>query len=154
MNREGHTGPNGAMPSDSEAKLTSMRESHMSKLKRLADEVAEELPKELFRELNGGIVIAERTKRHRQSDPRQPLYVLGEYNRSSSMGRYIILYGGSILRLYGRLSDEQLKAELRRIIRHEFTHHIESLSGVRDLGVEDEKMLMQYKCRFSDPHAD
>ena len=102
------------------------------------------IPEELLRELHGGIALTEQVKMHASSDPRKPLYVLGEYLTSYHTGRHIMLYGGSIDRVYGHLPDEELKKELDRIIRHELTHHIESLSGIRDLEVYDEVMLKEY----------
>jgi len=35
-------------------------------------------------------------------------------------------------------------------LKHEFTHHLESLSGLRDLEKEDEKFLEEY-LRFKRP---
>lgn len=117
----------------------------MDRLRALCDEAAEGIPEELLRELHGGIALTEQAKVHASSDPRKPLYILGEYLNSYHTGRHIMLYGGSIDRVYGHLPDEELKRELERIIRHELTHHIESLSGVRDLEVYDEEMLEEYR---------
>ena len=94
---------------------------------------------------NGGIILSPITKAHPQSDPKKPLLVLGEYRNSPQMGRSIVLYGGSILRSYGNLPDEKLKAEVRHILRHEFTHHLESLSGTNDLEIDDAVKLNRYK---------
>lgn len=120
----------------------------MDSLKRMVDEISAELPQEFFNQLHGGIALTERAKKHPQSDPRKPLYILGEYHNSHSFGRHIILYGKSILRVHGKLSDEELKDELRRIVRHEFTHHLESLSGTRDLEIYDEIRLENYKAEL------
>lgn len=117
----------------------------MDRLRALCDEAAEGIPEELLRELHGGIALTEQVKLHASSDPRKPLYVLGEYLNSYHTGRHIMLHGGSIDRVYGQLSDEELKKELDRIIRHELTHHIESLSGVRTLEVYDEVRLKEYR---------
>lgn len=89
--------------------------------------------------------MSDRAKLHKSSDPHKPLYILGEYCNSSSIGRHIILYGGSIDRTYGTLSDDALKKELERIIKHELTHHWESLSGLRDLEIYDADMIQKYK---------
>ena len=121
------------------------REEKLRQLQRLSDEVAAELPQEFFRELSGGISLSDRVKRHSQSDPSRPLLILGEYRNDRVLGRSIMLYGGSIISTYGNLPETELKKELRRIIRHEFTHHIESLSGTRDLEIEDEIRLEAYK---------
>ncbi|GEM_PF-277473 len=121
------------------------RESRMQQIQRLADEVAEELPKPFFEKLDGGVALTEGTKVHPKSDPRKPLLILGEYRNDRNLGRSIMLYGGSIIRTYGHLPEAELKNELRRIIRHEFTHHIESLSGTRDLEIWDEVQLAEYR---------
>lgn len=115
------------------------------RLKRLADEVAGEIPEEMLKHLHGGISMSDGSKLHKGSDPHKPLYILGEYCNSSSIGRHIILYGGSIDRVYGAFSDDALKKELERIIKHELTHHWESLSGTRDLEIYDAEMLEKYK---------
>ncbi len=117
----------------------------LERLRRLADEAAREIPEELLMHLHGGISMSDRSKLHKSSDPHKPLYILGEYCNSSSIGRHIILYGGSIDRTYGTLSDDALKKELDRIIKHELTHHWESLSGIRDLEIYDAIMIKKYK---------
>lgn len=117
----------------------------LERLRRLADEAAREIPEKLLMHLHGGISMSDRSKLHKSSAPNKPLYILGEYCNSSSIGRHIILYGGSIDRIYGTLSDNALKKELDRIIKHELTHHWESLSGVRDLEIYDAEMIRKYK---------
>ncbi|MBR0157344.1 MAG: hypothetical protein IJM20_07515 [Clostridia bacterium] len=121
------------------------RESRMQLLQRLSDEVAEELPLEFFEKLDGGIALTDGMKVHPRSDPKKPLLILGEYRNDRNLGRSIMLYGGSILRTYGHLPEAELKKELRGIIRHEFTHHIESLCGERGLEVWDEYRLAEYQ---------
>ena len=39
------------------------------------------------------------------------------------------------------------KEELRNVLIHEFTHHLESLVGERDLEIEDARELAKYKQR-------
>lgn len=117
----------------------------MNRLKLVCDEVVETIPDELLYMLHGGISLTERFKFHPASIPEKPLYILGEYCRSASTGRYIMLYGGSILRTYGNYDDEKLKAELDRIIRHELTHHWESLSGTAELELLDSISIQRYK---------
>lgn len=121
------------------------RESRMQQLQRLSDEVAGELPREFYEKLSGGIALTDAMKFHPQSVPQKPLLILGEYRNDRNLGRSIMLYGGSILRTYGHLPEPALKDELRRIIRHEFTHHIESLCGERGLEIWDEYRLAEYK---------
>ena len=94
---------------------------------------------------NSLVVIGAQVTHTEFSDPKNPLLVLGEYRNSPQMGRSIVLYGGSILRSYGNLPDEKLKAEVRHILRHEFTHHLESLSGTNDLEIDDAVKLNRYK---------
>ena len=121
------------------------RESKLDQIRRLSDECVQELPPEFLKKLNGGVSLTDRVKQHPQSEPSRPLLILGEYRTDPNLGRSIMLYGGSIIRAYGRLPEAALKAELRRIIRHEFTHHIESLSGTRDLEIYDEIRLEEYR---------
>lgn len=98
------------------------------------DGVADGLPAELSRELNGGINMVPDEKR----DLKTPsFYILGEYIKSRAMGRYIVLYYGSFRRLYGGKSDEELKKHLKDVLIHELTHHNESLAGDHDLEVKD-----------------
>lgn len=114
-------------------------------LGEIADEIASGLPREIYSKLNGGIVLTENVKLHTQSNPVHPLYVMGEYINSPRLGRHIALYGGSILKIYGYMDRNALKKELESIIKHELTHHWESLSGVRDLEIYDEARLENYK---------
>lgn len=108
----------------------------------ILDELAEELPEEFFYELNGGIVLLSDTVR----DPRGKggLYTLGCYFSGGEMGRYIAIYYGSFGRVFPGASKEELKAELRKTLRHEFRHHVESLSGENGLEVEDALFLQNY----------
>lgn len=121
------------------------KENKLDLIRRLSDECVQELPQEFLKKLNGGVALTDRVKKHPQSEPARPLLILGEYRTDPNLGRSIMLYGGSIIRAYGHLPEEALKDELRRIIRHEFTHHIESLSGTRDLEIWDEIRLEEYR---------
>ena len=114
---------------------------------QLADEVADEIPPEFFRELNGGIILQRAAKLHRDSVPAAPLYVMGEYCRSRMMGRHINLYFGSMNAVYGHCSDEEMKARIRSTVFHEFRHHLEALGGSRELEVEDARRLAEYRSR-------
>ena len=108
----------------------------------LLDEVAEELPAEVFQELNGGVSLLNETKRS-QNDPDGGLYTLGEYRRDQ-MGRYIVLYYGSICIVHGNKTREELRAGLKKLLTHELTHHLESLAGERDLEIKDKRYLENY----------
>ena len=112
----------------------------------ILDELAEELPYEFFKELNGGILLL--PERKISSDAiDNDLFVLGEYHHSFSMGRYIVIYYGSFEYLYGNLQREEMKDQLRKTLRHEFTHHMESLGGLKDLEIDDERRLAKYRYR-------
>ena len=112
----------------------------------ILDEMAEELPIEFYRELNGGVVLLPKTKVHPKSaDPRR-LYILGEYhNESHGLGRYITIYYGSFIRVHGHDSPDRQMDELKRVLFHEFTHHIESLAGERGLEIKDAALIARYR---------
>ena len=107
----------------------------------ILDKLAEELPPEFYRELNGGILLVPEYK----PSPHGPdLMIMGEYIVSHSMGRMIKIYYGSFERMFGWMDEEHLTEELREVLRHEFTHHIESLAGERGLEIKDEQQLRDY----------
>ena len=107
---------------------------------RILDELAEELPEEFYRDLNGGILLVPEEKR---SPHGNDLYIMGEYIRSS-LGRMIKIYYGSFERMYSWMDEDQLTEQLREVLRHEFTHHIESLAGERGLEIKDEQQIQEY----------
>jgi hypothetical protein len=51
------------------------------------------------------------------------------------------------MRLYPYADEKRIKDELRRVVRHEFTHHIESLAGERGLEIKDAIAMERYKHR-------
>ena len=108
----------------------------------MLDEVASELPDGIFKELNGGVSLLPETKLN-HADPDGGLYTLGEYHRDQ-MGRYIVIYYGSIRAVHGNDTREQMRANLKKVLTHELTHHIESLAGERDLEIKDEIDLAEY----------
>ena len=107
------------------------------------DRLAEELPEVFYKDLNGGIVLLPEAKESYYSR-KNDLYTLGEYHRGGAMGSYIKIYYGSFERLFGHLSDEDMEKELRKTLRHEFRHHMESLSGERGLEIEDDVFIRNY----------
>ncbi len=125
------------------AQLLCMTLEHFN---QLADEVADEIPQEFFRKLNGGIILQSRAKMHPASVPGAPLYIMGEYCRSYMMGRHIVIYFGSMNASFGHCSDEEMKAHIRSTLFHEFRHHLESLGGSRELEKVDAVRLAEY-CR-------
>ena len=113
----------------------------------MLDEIAEELPAEFYKELNGGILLLPQAKLHPENRAND-LYILGEYYHSFTMGRYIAIYYGSFEKAHGHLSNEEFKEKLKSTLLHEFTHHIESLAGDKSLEVKDAKRMDEYKKRF------
>jgi predicted Zn-dependent protease with MMP-like domain len=100
------------------------------------------LPGEFYRDLNGGVSLVADWKRHPQAPG---LYVLGEYHHEPfGLGRYILIYFGSLQRVCAGLSREAWAKQLEDVLRHEFTHHIESLAGERGLEVRDAVELEGY----------
>lgn len=109
----------------------------------ILDEIAEELPEEFYKELNGGILLLPEIKLNPLGINNE-LYVMGEYHHSFSMGRYIVIYYGSFEKIYEGHSRESIKKKLTHTLKHEFTHHLESLAGERGLEKEDEKFIRDY----------
>lgn len=102
---------------------------------RLADRVVDEIPPRLCRELNGGFVVLPEAKRD------GGLLILGEYVLDEWLGRRVVLYYGSFAELLGGSPVRAWERELRRTVRHELRHHLESLAGVDYLAREDQEVL-------------
>ncbi|SET52479.1 Zinicin-like metallopeptidase [Natronincola peptidivorans] len=115
----------------------------------LLDAIAEEIPKDFYKELNGGILLLPESKEHPQSRSSDKLYIMGEYQRSHSTGRTIKIYYGSFKRAYKEISKSRLYQKLKDTLLHEFTHHLESLAGEKGLEIKDAHMLNRYKERYS-----
>ncbi|MDR1068612.1 MAG: metallopeptidase family protein [Clostridiales Family XIII bacterium] len=115
----------------------------IDEMQEMLDELAEELPEEFYDELNGGIILLPEVQRSAYAKA-DDLYTLGEYRHSWSMGRYIVIFYGSFQQVFGHLSEGELKKELRNTLRHEFTHHLESLAGENALEKEDADYINKY----------
>lgn len=115
----------------------------IDEVESILDEIAAELPREFYEELNGGIILLPEVKLN-PAARNQDLYIMGEYHSGGSMGRYIVIYYGSFERVFGYLDRERLKKQLAHTLKHEFTHHLESLAGERDLEKEDEAFMRDY----------
>ena len=113
----------------------------------ILDVIAEELPRDFFKDLNGGILLLPEACQD-EGDSAHDLYTLGEYVHDD-MGRYIVIYYGSFAALYQGLPPEKLRKELKETLIHEFTHHLESLAGECGLEIEDELEME----RFHAPHS-
>ena len=114
----------------------------IDEMNEMLDEIAAELPDEIFKDLNGGVSLLDEAKKSRK-DPDGALYTLGEYHRDQ-MGRYIVLYYGSLCAVYGNASREKYRKHLKDVLTHELTHHWESLAGERDLEIKDEMDMERY----------
>ncbi|MCR1841072.1 metallopeptidase family protein [Murimonas intestini] len=118
----------------------------LEEFENMAREIADTLPEEFYRELNGGLIVQEKRKLHPASVD-DNLCILGEYHRDKYLGRFIVLYYGSYMQIYGHLSRSDLSKRLRKTILHEFRHHLESLAGEKELEVEDAIEIAEYKRR-------
>lgn len=108
----------------------------------MLDEIADSMPYELYRDLNGGISLLPQSKVHPQA-VNNDLFILGEYIRNS-LGNAIVFYYGSISRVYGRLNSEEYYNMLVGILHHEVRHHNEYLAGCDDLGIYDKERILEY----------
>jgi hypothetical protein len=115
----------------------------IEEMEPMLDEIASELPQELYKDLNGGIMLLPEVKLHDKSK-RGGLYILGEYHRDKLLGRYIAIYYGSFVQGFSHLSKDQLKEELKNTLKHEFIHHLESMAGDRSLEIKDAQNLARY----------
>ena len=112
--------------------------------------LADELPQALYRELNGGVMLLPEAAYHTESCPGAPLYIMGQYNVDPrGFGRYIAIYYGSFVAVHGQLEDSAFVAELGHVLRHELTHHIESLAGDATLEYIDEDEIDKYRRWYS-----
>lgn len=110
----------------------------------ILDDIADELPEELYRELNGGIVLRDEARLHPcalQND----LYILGVYVRDN-LGKSIKIYCGSVIRVYPNKTLDEYRTILRRILVHEVRHHNEFLAGADDLLYYDDEQIKNYLC--------
>ena len=114
----------------------------INEIHEILDEIALELPEDVFRELNGGVSLLDETKIS-EAAPDGGLYTLGEYHHNQ-MGRYIVIYYGSICIAHGNCSRDEMRVVLKKLLSHELTHHLESLAGARDLEIEDKRDLEDY----------
>jgi hypothetical protein len=110
----------------------------------MLDEIADEMPEAFYEELNGGVYLLPDVKLSSQSRKGAPLYILGEYIRRRDLGNYINIYYGSFEKIYRHLPPDRMKKELRRVLVHEFTHHVECLAGERWLEIKDEINMERY----------
>lgn len=112
----------------------------------IALEIADTFPEDFFRELHGGVMVR-RDRRLHPAAKDHDLFILGEYHRDRYLGRFIVLYYGSFEACFGTSTKEELCVRIRKVLLHEFRHHLESLAGERDLEIEDAVDISRYKYR-------
>jgi predicted Zn-dependent protease with MMP-like domain len=117
----------------------------IDQVQEMLNDIAKEIPDMFFKHLNGGVILSEDIKAHHQS--RGDLFVMGEYRNWRAMGRSIIIYYGSFMRVYGNAPEHILREKLRETLLHEFTHHIESLAGERGLEIKDKIQMNKYQAK-------
>ncbi len=112
--------------------------------------IADELPPEIYKHLNGGVFLLPDCKLHPQSQS-APLYIEGEYHyQPNGMGRYIAIYYGSLQHTQAHMPDESMLRRLKEVLYHELTHHLENLCGERALEREDARHMRSYLQQFRD----
>ena len=116
----------------------------IDRMEEILNEIAEEIPKDFYKYLNGGILLIPDCKIHPKA-VNNDLFVLGEYHIDRDLGRYIIIYYGSFQYIYGYLPEIRLREKLKEVLVHEFTHHLESLAGERDLEIKDAAFIEKHK---------
>lgn len=110
---------------------------------QLMNGLLDEIPEPFFKELNGGVILLECEKHSPYELDGKPLYIMGEYVRSS-LGKQIILYYGSFKAVYPHHSSVKIREKLKKTLIHEFVHHLEGMAGKRDLEKQDETQLTRY----------
>lgn len=116
----------------------------LEEFETIVQEIIDTLPEDFFRELNGGVIVRQEEKLHPAS-VENDLFIMGEYQIRRYLGRFVVLYYGSFVRCCGGWPQEIFRKKVRRVILHEFRHHLESLAGERELEIEDAVEIAQYK---------
>ncbi len=104
--------------------------------RRVVDQVLSGLPSDLFRNLNGGVLVLPGTKADGD------FLVMGEYIEDPAMGNLIALYYGSFVEELGDAPDSEWAEEIEETVLHEFRHHVELMAGVDFLSEEEREELI------------
>ncbi|EGS31690.1 MAG: metallopeptidase family protein [Peptoniphilus sp. oral taxon 375] len=115
----------------------------IEEVQELLDEAALRLPQGIFDGLTGGVVLSEEEVYH-PDDLNHDLLIMGQY-QVDSFGARIMIYYGSLMKVYGNESRGFLYQEVEKLLHHELRHHIERLAGVNDLAEEDAVFLEGYR---------
>ena len=110
----------------------------------ILDDLIEELPDGIYDGLNGGVNLIEESKKNDYGD-----YLMGLYH-VNEMGRYIEIFYGSFVELYGDMDQDSFTRELRKVLHHELTHHVENLAGDRTLEKWDEEQAEKRQWGYVD----
>ena len=125
----------------------------IDRFQEILDEVFQQQPECCLEELNGGVCLLPECKMNPQAVDND-LYILGEFCRSHTMGRYINIYYGSFKEVYGYMNEAQITKKINEVLQHEIYHHLESLSGTHELEDEDARFMERYfeKKRYRQKH--
>ena len=116
----------------------------------ILSDLIDELPQAFFRELSGGIIVSDEAPESEYS-MNNDLFIFGQY-RVNNLGRQVVIYRGSFEKFYGHYSEDELRNRLRAVLRHEFRHHMEFLSGIHNsasLEAEDRREIQEYLRRYA-----
>jgi len=111
----------------------------------ILDEIYENIPQELLKDLNGGVILLDEIKYHEESR-NNDLLVLGNYVRFG-VRRQINIFFRSFKRAFPKLSHEKLREKLDDLLMHELRHHTEYKARIKDLILEDEDNIEKYKSK-------
>ncbi len=115
----------------------------IEEVRAMLSELIDEIPEDYFKDLNGGISLLDQVC-YDTRVPDRHLLVLGQYRYHHQTGRMIVLFYGSLSRSLGGASEQIWRRELRRVLRHELTHHLESLAGEHELELFDAAKLKAF----------
>ena len=118
----------------------------MEEFSAIVEEEMALLPEYVFEELNGGVIVDERTCQHPDSQ-RNDLYILGTYTSGGVPGKQVTLYYGSFMATMPGGATEYIRAQIRETLRHEFLHHLETKAGMFGEGSlieEDRERMIRY----------
>jgi len=115
----------------------------IDEMQAVIEEIGATLPDAFFAQLNGGILLLEDTVLSPEAQDND-LFTMGEYCEDPLLGNYIVLYYGSFAEICQDMMPEDIRAEIRDTLLHEFTHHLESLAGERGLEIADREELAAY----------
>ena len=116
----------------------------LDRFTQLLEQACATLPQKIFEGLNLGVGVIEGAKARNDTASGQAAFILGEYRAGPQMGRGIVLFYCSFLRVYPHIDDdEEGYALIEGVLKHELTHHLESQAGARDLEMADARRLQE-----------